>query len=645
MARLKFLVFALLVLAVWTAHLVLLTPPLVGRSVEMAMAQAQAARPLAQAQIAERRQLLQRAVTKLAAQPKLQATALALKAPSPKEAVPAEKLQALEAMVAEQAPDALKGSLVFGYATEGGGTFFRGGKAVEGGLDAALAKAGQDGMVQEAFGVSHLFVSLPVWDKAAPEPKQVGTIVLGAPMLTEGMMDAVSKDAALAAAGVFHSGRLVQNSGGDKGKALLEKVEKQAKAGTGTVVERGAAASLGPLQLPMFTSADDRGGGRAPMLIASRQAIEDTPYEFIAITSVQPVMSALGGYQRFAFGVLGGLLVLTLVWTALMGGGGAEERDEEAAAEDELAPGIPAAMEAKEPRPSLADLEPSPSGQAQLASTMEDQSQEPGDPRLERAISGLSASHEEEPPAPFDSPHEPVTKAEPEPMPSHTTFEASPAYEEPPPPADDPFSQYRTPDSEGTTRAESPFASPGQDLGASEPEPTPSHGMSSPLAMATVPVSNPSISSPFSQETIPRFSSDPSIPPDDPDDNPDATRVAVIPQELLDASARRTAVPNTLPAPRQSGTIPLPRMPAVAAAAAPSINPEEAHFQDVFREFVATRERCGEGAGDGLTYDKFVAKLRKNKEQLVQKYACKTVRFQVYVKEGKAALKATPVKD
>ncbi len=40
-----------------------------------------------------------------------------------------------------------------------------------------------------------------------------------------------------------------------------------------------------------------------------------------------------------------------------------------------------------------------------------------------------------------------------------------------------------------------------------------------------------------------------------------------------------------------------------------------------------------------------VAKLRKNKEQLVTKYNCKTVRFQVYVKEGKAALKATPVKD
>jgi len=646
MARLKFLVFALLVLALWTAHLVLLTPPLVGRSVELATAQAQAARPLAQAQISERRQLLQRAATRLAAQPKLQATALAVKAPSAKEAVPAEKLQALSEMVEEQAPDAVKGSLVFGYVTEGGGTFLRGGKAAEG-LDAALAKAGPDGMVQEASGVSHLFVSLPVWDKS-PEPKQVATIVLGAPLLTDGMMDGVAKDASLAAAGVFHAGRLVQGGGAEK--ARLEKVEKLAKAGTATVVERGAAASFGPFQLPLFTSADDRGGGRAPMLIASRQAIEDTPYEFIALTSVQPMMSALGGYQRFALGVLGGLVVLTLVWAVLIGGGAAEERDEEVEPENELAPGIPAEASARESRPGLAEMEPSPSAQVALASTMPDPSQERGDPRLERAISQLGATREDDGAgAPFEPPPEPATTTAQAEQPSYTTFGA-PAASDAPPVPDDPFSQYESsqdesPDREGTTRADSPFASPGQELGASEAEPTPAEAVSARMpmgAMASVPVSNPSISAPFSQETLPRFSSDPNEPAGAQDDNPDATRVATIPQELLDASARRTAVPNSMPSPRQSGTIPLPKMPAVAAATPAST--EEAHFQEVYREFVETRERCGEGA-DGLTYDKFAAKLRKNKEQLVQKYACKTVRFQVYVKEGKAALKATPVKD
>ncbi|HZH04360.1 MAG TPA: MXAN_5187 C-terminal domain-containing protein [Myxococcaceae bacterium] len=75
-----------------------------------------------------------------------------------------------------------------------------------------------------------------------------------------------------------------------------------------------------------------------------------------------------------------------------------------------------------------------------------------------------------------------------------------------------------------------------------------------------------------------------------------------------------------------------------------SASDDELHFQNVYQEFLQVRERCGEGP-DGLTFERFVVKLRKNREQLVQKYQCRTVRFQVYVKEGKAALKATPVRD
>jgi hypothetical protein len=70
---------------------------------------------------------------------------------------------------------------------------------------------------------------------------------------------------------------------------------------------------------------------------------------------------------------------------------------------------------------------------------------------------------------------------------------------------------------------------------------------------------------------------------------------------------------------------------------------EERHWEQTFDEFLRVREECGEPS-DGLTYDRFRTKLEKNKETLVQKYGCRTVRFQVYVKEGKAALKATPVK-
>ncbi len=72
-------------------------------------------------------------------------------------------------------------------------------------------------------------------------------------------------------------------------------------------------------------------------------------------------------------------------------------------------------------------------------------------------------------------------------------------------------------------------------------------------------------------------------------------------------------------------------------------DPDEAHFREIYEQFVALRAECGEQPSS-LTYAGFVLKLRKNREQLMQKYGCATVRFQVYVKEGRAALKATPVR-
>jgi len=71
---------------------------------------------------------------------------------------------------------------------------------------------------------------------------------------------------------------------------------------------------------------------------------------------------------------------------------------------------------------------------------------------------------------------------------------------------------------------------------------------------------------------------------------------------------------------------------------------EEAHFRHVFDDFVAAKRQCGEPLA-GLTQAKFLEKLRDNKSALVSKHGCKTVRFSVYVKDGKAALKATPVRD
>jgi hypothetical protein len=111
--------------------------------------------------------------------------------------------------------------------------------------------------------------------------------------------------------------------------------------------------------------------------------------------------------------------------------------------------------------------------------------------------------------------------------------------------------------------------------------------------------------------------------------------------------------PPAPPPPAASGgtapflaAVPAPPAAAPAAAATPAgagAGDEEQHWREVFRDFVRTRGECGESA-EGLTYERFRQKLETNKGSLVAKYACKTVRFQVYVKEGKAALKATPVR-
>jgi hypothetical protein len=70
---------------------------------------------------------------------------------------------------------------------------------------------------------------------------------------------------------------------------------------------------------------------------------------------------------------------------------------------------------------------------------------------------------------------------------------------------------------------------------------------------------------------------------------------------------------------------------------------EDAHWRQTFEQFIALREQLGEPTA-GLSFDKFTGQLQKNKELLMQKTGCKEVRFTVYEKGGKAALKANPAK-
>jgi hypothetical protein len=83
---------------------------------------------------------------------------------------------------------------------------------------------------------------------------------------------------------------------------------------------------------------------------------------------------------------------------------------------------------------------------------------------------------------------------------------------------------------------------------------------------------------------------------------------------------------------------------AQATGETPGASDESAEWLSVYEDFVRTKRQCGEPT-DGLSFDKFSHTLRKNRDALVQKHGCKRVKFSVYVKEGRASLKATPVRE
>jgi hypothetical protein len=101
------------------------------------------------------------------------------------------------------------------------------------------------------------------------------------------------------------------------------------------------------------------------------------------------------------------------------------------------------------------------------------------------------------------------------------------------------------------------------------------------------------------------------------EESPDRTVVAQVPADLLN----------------------------IAGAQQPDVTAEEdAHFRQTHQEFLDARKQCGEDTSQ-LSYDRFLNKLLKNRQQIRDKYNAKSVRFQVYVKQGKAALRAVPVRE
>ena len=108
----------------------------------------------------------------------------------------------------------------------------------------------------------------------------------------------------------------------------------------------------------------------------------------------------------------------------------------------------------------------------------------------------------------------------------------------------------------------------------------------------------------------------------------ESTMIAQVPQELLQATANDPAVVAP---------------PAELESNEEEMTPEMKHFQETYDAFIELRKQCGEPVAD-LSFQRFEKKLVKNRDGLKSKYGCQSVRFQVYEKNGKAALKATPIR-
>ena len=321
MVQLKFAVFAIIVLAFWIGHLFLISPSLSARAVDAASAHAIAAPASVEARIEEQRRELQRIAAKASGSGAVAALAAAK---TKGEAPSAEKFLPFRDAFVSAVPESLRGNVVLGLVNEVGDIYSSGrGKAITGKSDldfASLASAGSEGIWQEALGATQVFFSfsLPSPDRA--ETKPLGWVVVGFPVATPRVLEEAAKRGGLDAIALLRAGKVVSISGPEKLKP--EEIDRNITPGKTAVVRWGSLSSLGPFKFPMFTNGDVF-GGRAPLWIASRQAVVSTPYEVLGLVTVRPFMQALANYQRLAFLGFVIILGLSLVAVALVGSQGA----------------------------------------------------------------------------------------------------------------------------------------------------------------------------------------------------------------------------------------------------------------------------------------------------------------------------------
>ncbi len=96
-----------------------------------------------------------------------------------------------------------------------------------------------------------------------------------------------------------------------------------------------------------------------------------------------------------------------------------------------------------------------------------------------------------------------------------------------------------------------------------------------------------------------------------------------------------------------------PAPPSAPMESAPSISlpsdsstqypMDEVRMRQVFQDYLDMRKSCGEPT-QNIQWDSFVELLQNQKASILQQYSCRDVQFYVQEKDGRASLKATPVK-
>jgi len=124
--------------------------------------------------------------------------------------------------------------------------------------------------------------------------------------------------------------------------------------------------------------------------------------------------------------------------------------------------------------------------------------------------------------------------------------------------------------------------------------------------------------------------------PEEPFPGDEPTRVEPISAALIDKLRERDGEPAP-----EGDDSPVTTQPFAVPGG--ESDPDEPHWRDTFDQFRELKTQLGE-ASDRISFDKFAAKLKKNRADMVAKHNCKGVRFSVYEKDGKAAIKASAIR-